>query len=62
MARQQGGEVHLERRQPGQPTRFVLTLPRITPPENSNSPPLVESLLAAPLAPAAEAANGFHTS
>jgi signal transduction histidine kinase len=64
LARQQGGDVYLETHQPGAPTRFVLTLPRLVPPpEGTESTiPLTESILAAPLAPPASAAtNGCHS-
>jgi two-component system NtrC family sensor kinase len=63
LARQQGGDVHLEPTRPGEPTRFILTLPRVRPPEDFASPQLVESVLAAPLPAQSEtAANGCHTS
>ena len=61
LARQQGGDVRLEVTHPGEPTRFVLTLPRIESPEGSKSLSLVESILAAPLPAAAEATNGRHS-
>jgi two-component system NtrC family sensor kinase len=37
LARQQGGDVRLEDHRPGQPTRFLLTLP-VAPPEDEPSP------------------------
>ena len=65
LARQQGGDVRLEPPQPGEPTRFVLTLPRVDPAGGLMPPssPLLETFLAAPLpAPPETAANGCHTS
>jgi signal transduction histidine kinase len=65
LARQQGGDVHLEPSRPGEPTRFVLTLPRVDPAGGLMPPssPLLETFLAAPLpTPAEPATNGCHTS
>jgi signal transduction histidine kinase len=63
LARQQGGDVHLDARKPGEPTRFVLTLPRVDPTNGvENTIPLTESFLAAPLAPSAgPASNGCRS-
>lgn len=64
LARQQGGDLRLEALRPGEPTRFVLTLPRVDRGEEPVPPsPLLESILAAPLPTSSEtAANGWHTS
>jgi signal transduction histidine kinase len=65
LARQQGGDVHLEPSRPGEPTRFVLTLPRVDPAGGLMPPtsPLLETFLAAPLpTPPETAANGCPTS
>jgi signal transduction histidine kinase len=63
LARQQGGDVHLESARPGGFTRFVLSLPRFEKPcEGEAAPPLTESILAAPLPAADAATNGCHTS
>jgi signal transduction histidine kinase len=63
LARQQGGDVQLEPPRPGEPTRFILTLPRVQPAAEFGSPALVETVLAAPQpAPSGTTANGCHTS
>jgi signal transduction histidine kinase len=63
LARQQGGDVRLEPPRPGEPTRFVLTLPRVEPREGlaAPSPPVVETFVAAAPLPASAdpATNGY---
>src|SRR5207253_265203 len=55
LARLQGGDVRLEPTRPGQPTRFVLTLPRPAGPDATNSLPLETPLLSPVVA-----SNGCH--